>query len=489
MKRLIQLCKTLGARCFTFGRVAGVLSLLALATICFVAGAATLYFDLPLSRYFLKAFSGSQTWFGQDQDRRAEVDGSDAQVTTEATKDSYDGYTLFTTTDRAGATLIDMRGNVVHQWTMSFRRTWPTVAHVRDPDGSEPIHWERCHLYPNGDVLAMCCSGDGSPYGYGLAKFDKNSRLLWGCSANVHHDVTVGEDGRIYVLTDRFNADTPGDLNQWPGGYTADDVLVLSPEGRELDRIPILEAFRNSPYYLVFVAGSGSTGTDSFLPHAPQPPGAPPGPPRNLPPMRELEQRAGSQPRRHAEPGDLLHTNSVKYLSQTLAQRFPLFKAGQLLISLRSPSLIAVLDTQSRSIVWAATGAWKMQHDAQFLENGHLLLFDNLGSPRSSRVLEVDPVTQAITWSYASNGAAPFTALFRGAAQRLPNGNTLIVDLVPRNVLEVTPRKEIVWSWDWIPNSTNGQAPGSEARDVTGARRYGADELTFLKEKPNVRPR
>src|SRR5207237_5000097 len=129
-----------------------------------------------------------------------------------------------------------------------------------------------------------------------------------------------------------------------------------------------------------------------------------------------------------------------------LALRFPQFKAGQVLVSLRNLNLVAVLDPATGAVVWAARGPWRAQHDARFLDNGHLLIFDNLGSPRGSRVLEYDPQTQAFPWSYPGETGTPFLSRIRGMCQRLPNDNTLIVNSDGGEVFEVTPQREVVWS-------------------------------------------
>jgi len=125
--------------------------------------------------------------------------------------------------------------------------------------------------------------------------------------------------------------------------------------------------------------------------------------------------------------------------------------------------------------VWAARGPWSAQHDPTFLDNGHLLLFDNYGSPQGSRVLEYDPQTQAFPWSYPGENGTPFYSEVRGMCQRLPNGNTLIVNSVGGEFFEVTPGQEVVWS--------------GSCGDVTiyRARRYSPEELHFLKE--DQRPR
>jgi hypothetical protein len=79
---------------------------------------------------------------------------------------------------------------------------------------------------------------------------------------------------------------------------------------------------------------------------------------------------------------DVLHTNSVNVLSKAVAPKFPEFKAGQVLLSMRSLQAMIVLDPTNSSVGWGACGPWHYQHDAQFLDNGNLLLFDNIGSPR-----------------------------------------------------------------------------------------------------------
>ena len=137
---------------------------------------------------------------------------------------------------------------------------------------------------------------------------------------------------------------------------------------------------------------------------------------------------AASPFRDDARRRDVLHTNAVKVLSRALAPKFPLFKPGQLLVSLRHLDALAVLDPDSGKVVWAARGPWRGQHDPSFLDNGQLLLFDNYGSPQGSRVLEYDPRTQAFPWSYPGENGTPFFSHIRGMSQRLPNGNTLIVN-------------------------------------------------------------
>jgi outer membrane protein assembly factor BamB len=173
---------------------------------------------------------------------------------------------------------------------------------------------------------------------------------------------------------------------------------------------------------------------------------------------------------------DVLHANAVKVLSPRLAAAFPQFKPGQLLVSLRNLDAVAVIDPDAGKVVWAARGPWHAQHDPTFLENGRLLLFDNLGSPGRSRVLEYDPRTQAFPWVYPADGGRGFVSPIRGMCQRLPNGNTLVVNSVGGEAIEVAADGEVVWSVSTAPVTLNR------------ARRYAPDRLAFLKGGPRARP-
>src|SRR5262249_54542180 len=170
---------------------------------------------------------------------------------------TFDGFTLYTMSDGARATLIDMRGTVVHRWELPFSQAWPDPPHVANPLADEQIHWFCCHLYPNGDLLAIYHADGDTPFGYGLVKLDKDSKLLWAYANNVHHDLDVGEDGSIYTLTQKLVSEPPPGLEFIPSPYLTDSLVVLSPEGRELESISIPEAFINSPYAMVLNSDNG----------------------------------------------------------------------------------------------------------------------------------------------------------------------------------------------------------------------------------------
>ena len=440
------------------------LSLLGLASLSYVLGAAVMFFQLPSSAFLTRAFVGGAAWYETTRaGRRSDEDLPPLTVGKVDRPDkTCDGFTLLMYGGGSQAVLINMRGDVVHRWHVPFSRLWPGPPSGGARVDNAAVYFTDGHLYPNGDLLVVMEGPmdirNASP-GYGLVKMDKDSHVLWKYRDKCHHDIDVGEDGTVYAITNEIVKDVkelPPGLEYIPTPCVVDCVDVISSEGKPLKRIRLLETFKDSPYAPLLCMLERPKRFGDV---------APPAPPGVTPELFPDERR-----RR-----DVLHTNTVKVLKPALAAKFPQFKVGQLLISPRHLDALAVLDPDSEKVVWAARGPWRAQHDPSFLDNGHLLIFDNMGSPLGSRVLEYDPQTQAFPWSYPGENGKPFYSRIRGMSQRLPNGNTLIVNSDGGEVFEVTPGREVVWSC-------------SCGTELKRARRLTPDQLPFLKGKQRARP-
>src|SRR5919204_6976309 len=131
------------------GKVLACLSILGLAGLSYLFGAAVMFFQLPSYDFLHHAFTGGKAWHERGQPTAGnpfippDIDVPEG-VTVDRPSQTYDGFTLFTTTQGARATLLDMRGKVVHQWELPFSKAWPRPPHVQDPLGNEQIHWFRC---------------------------------------------------------------------------------------------------------------------------------------------------------------------------------------------------------------------------------------------------------------------------------------------------------------------------------------------------------
>ena len=259
-------------------------------------------------------------------------------------------------------------------------------------------------------MLALYEAAGDTPWGYGLIKVDRESKLLWAFADRVHHDLCVDEDDSIITLVhawrDTRTDPVPGLAHL--GRTLLDDFVVrLSRDGEVLQRVSVLDAIANSEF-------------------------------------RDLLATVT------ADEWDLLHTNTVKVVTTEFARHHSFLRAGQILISSRSRHALAVLDLDSERIVWASCGPYRSQHDPDLLPNGQILLFDNrghVGVGGPSRILEMDPVTQAISWCYSGTAEEPLFSLVRSCQQQLPNGNVLITESDRGRLLEITRSGEIVWEY------------------------------------------
>ena len=179
---------------------------------------------------------------------------------------------------------------------------------------------------------------------------------------------------------------------------------------------------------------------------------------------------------------DPLHLNNVEPLPAGLAAAFPMFKPGDLMVSFRNPNTIAVLDPEQNRIKWTMHGSFVRQHDPDFLSNGNIMVYDNQGGDPAcggTRILEIDPISQAIVWRYEGCGGKPFFAETRGEQQVLENGNVLTFDVQGGRVFEVTPdqKPEIVWEYY---NVLKSQSDEIRVGLITHASRYLRESLNFL---------
>ena len=90
-------------------------------------------------------------------------------------------------------------------------------------------------------------------------------------------------------------------------------------------------------------------------------------------------------------------------------------------------------------------GQLEKPHHPTLLENGNVLIFDNGNQRKYTRVVELNPVNRHIVWEYKADPPESFYTSFGGSNQRLPNGNTLIVETGKGRAFEVTKEGEVVW--------------------------------------------
>jgi hypothetical protein len=342
------------------------------------------------------------------------------------------------TGERFLARLIDLQGNVVHEWRASFREVWGGVPpHVRYAADDRIIEWHGTHLYPNGDVL-FNFEGQLFPYGGGLVRVDKDSKVIWKVARNTHHSIEVAEDGTIWVPAMNYRPEGMKELPGWEPWFYEDVILKISPDGQILDEISIPLALKSLP-------GIMKQKTDAF---------------------------------------DPTHLNDVEPVSAEVAAELPMLASGDLLVSLRDISTIVAIDPSTKAAKWAMVGRFRRQHDPDLLPGGRMMVFDNLGGSDpaacgESRILEFDVITWQETWRYDGCDGHRFESEVWGVQQALPNGNVLLTESFGARVFEVTRDKpaRIVWEYVNLIGERDGQKIGGA---IGATRRVAPGELTFL---------
>jgi hypothetical protein len=140
-------------------------------------------------------------------------------------------------------------------------------------------------------------------------------------------------------------------------------------------------------------------------------------------------------------------TNSLELLDGRAAARHPAFAAGRVLVSIRELDAIAVVDLAAPEVVWAMQGPFDAQHDATVLDDGTVMLFNNLLGPGVSAVQVFDPATGRELRRFAGTAERPFYSRTCGTSQPLPNGNLLITESDNGRAFEVTPAGDLAWDF------------------------------------------
>ncbi len=350
-------------------------------------------------------------------------------VTKYVPKECENGYTLFGSLTTKEVKLIDMKGNIVHEW-----------------DSRYPVGMY-AELLDNGNLLY---SGR-TKKGYGGSKYHMSGKagviqeFTWDGdevvkmkNRNAHHDQEKMPNGNYMQilwepLPESLAKKMPGGIpgTEHKRGKIFEEIIAeTTPEG---DRV---WEWRASDHIDV-----------------------------NDCPVCPLNDRL-----------EWLHINSVDYLPADN----PITEEESVLLSLRHNSKLIIISKKTGKVIWeyggCEDGEWGKlgaQHDAHMIEEGlpgegDILVFDNgMNLPSveesgaywgiaHSRVLQIDPKKKKVVWEYAHEDKEwdfpiqrswLFNSAFISGAQRLENGNTLICDGANGRLFEVTKKGEIVWEY------------------------------------------
>jgi hypothetical protein len=350
---------------------------------------------------------------------------------------TWNGYTVLSPLATPAVIVIDMNGNVVKRWD-DYNNSAGGPARV----------------LPGGGVIAA--SGARPPYQESLELVQRSfDGTVW--SARQHHDWQREDFPAGYYSPETAPATTGS--NTLILTHTNHVVPAVADVTLEDDRL--IEVAPDGRVVWEWTAGEHIDEL-GFAPDA------------------RAAIKAASDTNAARGSYDWLHVNSATYVgpNRWYDAGDERFAPNNVIISSRQASLLAIVARDGR-IVWqlgpdfsASEQLRKIrqiigQHHAHLIPKGlpgagNLLVFDNGGSSgygfagpiapdgvgafarATSRVLEINPVTLELAWSYA---APRFFSTNISGAQRLRNGNTLITEGAGGRVFEVTNDGAIVWEY------------------------------------------
>jgi hypothetical protein len=248
-------------------------------------------------------------------------------------------------------------------------------------------------VFPDGSVIFLM---ENDPAG--IVKVDYRSQVLWTLPGTFHHSVSLTDDGGFWTFGGNM-----GDF---------DPVLTLVDAGtgkvrRTINMMDVRAANRNMHIF-------------------------------DLQQMKDVESST--------------HANAIEALPPRLANAFPGFKPGDLLVSYSTTNLLFVLDPVSLKVKWWRGGLWDRQHDPHWNPDGSISVFSNntrdveRGTRHHSDIVAIDPVTSN-SRILIHGQDYEFLCMFNGRQQLTDAGTLLITSSTQGRVFEVDRAGRVVFEF------------------------------------------
>ena len=368
---------------------------------------------------------------------------------------TWNGYTVLSPLATQAVIVIDMNGNVVKRWD-DFNNSAGGPARI----------------LPGGGVIAASGARPPRQESLELVQRDFDGDVVWSFKNN--EEIELRDAGKVWSARQHHD----WQREDFPAGYyspeyspavSGSNTLILAHTNHVVPAVSdaMLEDDRLievSPDGKIVWEWTAALHIDElgFAPDA----------------RAAIKAAAGVNAARGSF--DWLHINSATYVgpNRWFDAGDRRFAPNNVIISSRQASLLAIVGRDG-SIVWrlgpdfsASPELRKIrqiigQHHAHLIPKGlpgagNVLVFDNGGSSgygfagpiapdgvgafarATSRVLEINPVTLELVWSYA---APRFFSTNISGAQRLPNGNTLVTEGAGGRMFEVTSDGAVVWEY------------------------------------------
>lgn len=295
-------------------------------------------------------------------------------------------------------------GDVVHSYrpdinAINARSSLPdNVINLKRDFGTRRYMEHHPFVLPDGSLIFH---GMDSP----LVKIDACSRILWTLDGDFHHSIERDADGNFWTVETLHPPTIPFvDRN-----FDDDAIAQFSPDGKLL--------FQKSVSQILIDAG--------------------------------LEHIIYSHEQYDPDP---IHLNDV----QPVTADGPYWNKGDLFISLRNSSMIALYRPSTNEIVWRQQGPWLMQHDVDIISDHEIAVFDNntAATPSGGRTIGWNDIV--IHDFVTGKTREPFKQAFEankvrtetnGLFRFMQDGSVMVEEHDYGRLLAMTPDGSVEWSF------------------------------------------
>lgn len=293
-------------------------------------------------------------------------------------------------------------GETVHRWRLNYDEIFKNT--LRRAGSYILPNKNRCRmLHPllldDGSIIFNVQAGP-------LVRIDSCSRHMWTNNRHFHHSLEKDHEGNIWAPTVIYPSSY--EKKKFHAKHTDDAIAKLNPEGEILEVWSLTKILERNGYAGLLFG------------------------------VRKYEK-------------DLLHLNDIT----PALKDGEFWKKGDLLLSIRHISSIALYRPSSDKIIWLQTGPWLNQHDANFLDDTKISVFGN-DLIRDIGLYNENDISNVYIYDLRTQKLeTPYTEIITQVAMRSPeegrskvllNGDVFIEETMRGRLLRLSPN-QVRWSY------------------------------------------
>lgn len=291
-------------------------------------------------------------------------------------------------------------GKVLHTWTPDLKNLFAhTPKHTMSPNNMEEYRIYHPLLLEDGSLVFSSHKGP-------LARFDSCGQLIWTIDRTFHHSKELDSDGNIIAPIV-----CPSASNAPVEPFRNDGYAIVSTDGKILKETAITDILLKNGYRSLLY-GIGKFEVDR------------------------------------------IHLNDAQPIFKSVNEA----QVGDIALSMRNISSVALYRPATGKIIWLKTGPWTDQHDINQLGDGSYSIFGNdtvriegkkkrLLNGKNSELYLYDPSNNVVTTPYSEvMEREKIGSIMEGRLKILENGDAFVEETNGNRILRISNNK-VRWEY------------------------------------------